>query len=215
MTEFNLAALHLPEDLPIFPLSGALLLPRGHLPLNIFEPRYLAMTDDALGEGRLIGMIQPNDPDSGSYNPPVYQTGCVGRITAFLEEGSRYLITLTGVCRFDVRAEQPMVRGYRRVIPDWAPYVGDFEIDDGPIDRSRLLSGFKALFARHEIKTDWSTIEQAKDGRLVTLLAMIAPFGPVEKQSLLVARTTEERAKLLIGLVEMGLSADHDSEIRH
>jgi Lon protease-like protein len=210
----DLAALRLPESLPIFPLTGVLLLPRGRLPLNVFEARYLAMTDDVLGGDRMIGMIQPVEHESTSFNPPIYQTGCAGRITAFMEEGSRYLITLTGVSRFDVVSEMKVERGYRRVVPNWEPYASDFDPDQGPVDRARLIGGFKGFFARNEIKTDWATIEQATDERLVTLLAMIAPFGPIEKQGLLTARTTTDRGKLLIGLAEMAL-ADGPAEIRH
>ncbi|HLY56002.1 MAG TPA: LON peptidase substrate-binding domain-containing protein [Stellaceae bacterium] len=214
MTGSKLDVLRLPETLPIFPLSGALLLPGGRLPLNVFEARYLAMTDDALAGDRMIGMIQPADPESAEFNPPLQKTGCAGRITAFMEEGSRYLITLTGICRFDVASEQPTERGYRRAVPDWRAWAGDFETDEVKLDRPRLVAGFKRLFQRHGIETDWKAIEQAPDARLVSLLAMIAPFGPVEKQGLLLARTTADRAKLLIGLVEMAL-AEVPAELRH
>src|SRR6202140_3067834 len=123
----------LPTILPIFPLTGVLLLPRGRLPLNIFEPRYLAMTQDALGGDRLIGMVQPSDPQNdnrggGQTNPSVYPIGCAGRITAFSEtDDGRYLITLTGVSRFRIRDELPLLRGYRRVVADWARFAGDVE----------------------------------------------------------------------------------------
>src|SRR5579862_3020597 len=130
MTGSKLDVLRLPETLPIFPLSGALLLPGGRLPLNVFEARYLAMTDDALAGDRMIGMIQPADPESAEFNPPLQKTGCAGRITAFMEEGSRYLITLTGICRFDVASEQPTERGYRRAVHDWRAWAGDFETDE-------------------------------------------------------------------------------------
>src|SRR5438046_1640480 len=122
----------LPGILPIFPLTAVLLLPRGRLPLNIFEPRYLAMTRDALGGERLIGMVQPNEPAAGGpgiddrMNPPVYPVGCAGRITQFSEtDDGRYLLTLTGVCRFRIREELPLLSGYRRVVPDWRPFAHD------------------------------------------------------------------------------------------
>src|SRR5712671_208947 len=135
----------LPEIIPIFPLTGVLLLPRGRLPLNIFEPRYLAMTSDALGGERLIGMIQPSGPPgdqgAGRMNPPVYPTGCAGRITAFSEtDDGRYLITLTGTSRFRIREELPLLEGYRRVVPEWLEFARDFESEDEPgFDRERLL----------------------------------------------------------------------------
>src|SRR5579864_917519 len=116
----------LPDIIPIFPLTGVLLLPRGRLPLNIFEPRYLAMTRDALGGERLIGMIQPSDPQEGGMNPAVYPLGCAGRITSFSEtDDGRYLITLTGVSRFRVARELPLLDGYRRVVADWTPFADD------------------------------------------------------------------------------------------
>jgi hypothetical protein len=213
-SSINIASLRLPQVLPIFPLTGALLLPGGRLPLNVFETRYLTMTDDVLGGDRMIGMIQPTEPESGSFNPPLRRTGCAGRVTAFLEEGSRYLITLTGVCRFDIVSELPIERGYRRVVPDWTPYAADFDTEAGGVDRPRLIAGFKALFAQHEVKADWSVIEAAPDVRLVSLLAMIAPFGPEEKQRLLLARGMAERAKLLIGFVELAMN-DGAAELRH
>jgi Lon protease-like protein len=214
MGQIKLAALKLPSHLPIFPLTGALLLPGGRLPLNVFEPRYLAMIDDALGQDRMIGMIQPTEPEAANFTPPLHKTGCAGRITAFMEEGSRYLITLTGICRFDIAAEEPGERLYRRVVADWSPYAGDFSPETGAIDRPRLVGSFKGLFSRHEIKADWSVIEAAPDARLVSLLAMIAPFGADEKQSLLLARSMEERAKLLIAYVETALR-DVPADRRH
>src|SRR3954449_3775547 len=133
----------LPAILPIFPLSGVLLLPRGRLPLNIFEPRYLAMTRDALAGERLIGMVQPTDPGASGSNPPVYPTGCAGRITSFSEtEDGRFLITLTGASRFRIREELPLLEGYRRVVPDWNEFIRDVEGEDAlEFDRERLMRG--------------------------------------------------------------------------
>src|ERR1700731_963988 len=137
MSEPDLAAL--PDTLPIFPLTGVLLLPRGRLPLNIFEPRYLAMTRDALGGERLIGMVQPSDPTVAGMNPPVYPIGCAGRLTQFSEtDDGRFLITLTGVSRFRIREELPLLDGYRRVVPDWQPFAHDRAAPGTPeFDRDR------------------------------------------------------------------------------
>jgi Lon protease-like protein len=208
MTErgFDTRPEDLPASLPIFPLTGVLLLPRGRLPLNVFEPRYLAMTEDAIAADRLIGIIQPSVERPTGAEPPIYRTGCVGRITSFAEEDHRYLITLSGICRFDVLDDRLTPRGYRRVTPHWSPYLGDFqEAPDGAADRQRLIAGLKIFFKRHGIKADWDTIADTPDERLVTSLAMICPFGPAEKQTLLQARDAAERARLLTGLIEMAI----------
>ena len=201
----------LPDILPIFPLTAVLLLPRGRLPLNIFEPRYLAMTRDALGGARLIGMVQPNEPAAGGpgidnrMNPPVYPVGCAGRITQFSEtDDGRYLLTLTGVSRFRIREELPLVSGYRRVVPDWRPFAHDQDSPADPgFDRERLIRGLKGFFAGRQISADWEAIEKAPGEQLVISLAMACPFAPSEKQALLEAADPDERAKLLTALVEM------------
>ncbi len=195
----------LPSTLAIFPLPGVLLLPDGKLPLNIFEPRYLAMTRDSLGGERLIGMVQPSDPDVGGMNPPVYPVGCAGRITQFSEtDDGRYLITLTGVSRFRIREELPLLSGYRRVVPDWRPYAADRDPPDGPhIDRERLIRGLKSYFAQRRIAADWDVIDKAPGEHLVTSIAMACPFAPSEKQALLEAADLAARAELLTALVEM------------
>jgi uncharacterized protein len=205
---FDPAFEELPRQLPIFPLAGALLLPRGRLPLNIFEPRYLAMTRDALAAPqRLIGMIQPQEGAGDAGAPPVYRIGCAGRISEFAEtEDGRYLITLSGVARFTVAEELPRERLYRRVVPDWAPFAGDLEAAAGTIERKRLLQALKPFFARHGIAVEWSAIERIADERLVTTAAMIAPLSPAEKQALLEARDLGERASLLTGLLEMAVA---------
>jgi Lon protease-like protein len=196
----------LPASLPIFPLTGVLLLPRGRLPLNVFEPRYLAMIEDALASDRLVGIIQPSVERPTGAEPPIYRTGCVGRITSFAEEDHRYLITLTGICRFDVVEDHLTPRGYRRVTPDWSPYRHDFnEAPDGTADRARLITSLRTFFKRNGIRADWDTVSETPDERLVTSLAMICPFGPAEKQTLLQARDAAERARLLTGLIEMAI----------
>src|SRR5262245_5439138 len=165
----------LPSIIPIFPLTGVLLLPRGRLPLNIFEPRYLAMTRDALAGERLIGMVQPSDRRVAGDNPPVYPTGCAGRITSFSEtDDRRFLITLTGISRFRVREELPLLEGYRRVVPDWHEFAGDLRTEDEPgFDRDRLLRGLRAYFQHHQMQADWDAITAVPGERLVTSIAMI------------------------------------------
>jgi hypothetical protein len=219
----------LPDILPIFPLTGVLLLPRGRLPLNIFEPRYLAMTRDALGGERLIGMVQPSDPQpdnrgGGRVNPPVYPIGCAGRITAFAEtDDGRYLLTLTGVSRFRIRQEVPLLSGYRRVRPDWQPFERDLDTSTGAeFDRDRFIRGLKSFFNQRQISADWEAIEKAAGEHLINSIAMLCPFAPSEKQALLEAPDLDERARRLIALVEMaavnpnqGFSSEESGGTRH
>ncbi len=205
----------LPRQLPIFPLAGVLLLPRGRLPLNIFEPRYRAMVEDALGGDRMIGMVQPTDPASREREPAVYETGCAGRITTFAEtDDGRYLITLTGVSRFTIRRELDGVRGYRLVAAAWDRFTDDLAESGGDVDRPRLLAGLKGYFKTQGLSVDWNAIETTPDERLVTSLAMICPFTPSEKQALLEAPDLPERAKLLIALIEMAILDAHDGDGR-
>lgn len=198
----------LPAALPIFPLAGALLLPRGRLPLNIFEPRYLAMTEHALGHGRLIGMIQPQDGTEEDEAPPLYRVGCVGRITSFAEtEDGRFLITLTGVARFQVSRELVLDDGgFRRVAPNWAPYAGDLT-DEGSVtlDRDRLSAALVPFFELQGMDLNWKAVEGASDWALLTSLSMICPFRPREKQALLEAETSAQRADILCALLEMAV----------
>ncbi len=196
----------LPGVLPIFPLAGVLLLPRGRLPLNIFEPRYLAMTRDALAGPRLIGMIQPTEEERPGAAPRVYPVGCAGRMVSFSEtEDGRYLITLKGLIRFAVAAELEAERGYRRVVPDFAPFRADLEPDRGAVDRPRLMAALKAYLAIQGFSVDWTAVEGTEDERLVTSLAMICPFDPGEKQALLEAPDLGARARALISLLEMAV----------
>jgi Lon protease-like protein len=203
----------LPRALPIFPLPGVLLLPRGQLPLNIFEPRYLAMVDDALAsDDRMIGMVQPTDPTSRARSPAVYETGCAGRISSFSEtDDGRFLVTLTGVSRFVVLRELACERGYRRVLPAWERFAGDLDAKvQGDVDRPRLLSGLKSYFKVQGIQANWEAVETTPDERLITSLAMICPFEANEKQALLEAPDLAERAKLLIALIEMSILDGRD-----
>ncbi|MGE0254697.1 MAG: LON peptidase substrate-binding domain-containing protein [Alphaproteobacteria bacterium] len=208
---FDLPLDRLPAELPIFPLTGALLLPRGRLPLNIFEPRYLAMIEDALGAGRLVGMVQPRVPGEAGLSvddgTAVYPVGCAGRITSFQEtEDGRFVLSLWGVCRFAIAAELPGRRGYRRVRADWSRWAADIA-GDGPedgIDRPSLLAALRAYFSRHGIDTDWTAVERTPTARLVTMVAMGCPFAPQEKQALLEAPDLGARAALLRDLAEAG-----------
>jgi hypothetical protein len=198
----------LPDILPVFPLTGVLLLPRGRLPLNIFEPRYRAMTRDAMDGERLIGMVQPSDPPIRELNPAIYQTGCAGRITSFSEtDDGRFLITLTGVSRFRIREELPLLSGYRRVVADWQEFAGDRDPDAAGFDRARLVEGLKTFFTQRQVQADWEAIDRAPGEHLVTSIAMMCPFAPNEKQALLEAHTLGERARLLTALIEMTATA--------
>lgn len=216
----------LPDVMPIFPLAGALLLPGGTLPLNIFEPRYLAMTEDALKtDHRMIGMIQPTGADDsatafapGRQGPQVYPTGCAGRMVSFAETGDgRYLINLAGIARFHVTEEFPLQRGYRRVRPDFSAFEDDLEPGRAAaIDRQRLNSVLDRYFKAQHIDPDWSAIEKMGDRDLVTFLAMGCPFGTPEKQALLEAKGPEECSRVLLTLLEMSGTADTgDESTRH
>ncbi|HTW52180.1 MAG TPA: LON peptidase substrate-binding domain-containing protein [Stellaceae bacterium] len=197
----------LPGILPIFPLTGVLLLPRGRLPLNIFEPRYLALFRDAMEGERLVGMVQPSDPPIREMNPAVYPLGCAGRITSFSEtEDGRFLVTLTGVSRFRIREELPLLSDYRRVVAEWDDFTEDRNPNEAGFDRSRLTSGLRNFFAQCQVQADWSAIDQAPGEHLVTSIAMMCPFAPSEKQALLEAKTLGERAHLLTALIEMNVS---------
>jgi uncharacterized protein len=196
----------LPDILPIFPLTGVLLLPRGHLPLNIFEPRYLAMTRDAMAGDKLIGMVQPSDPQQSlAGNPTVYPTGCAGLVSSFAEtEDGRFLISLTGLCRFRIREELPLAHGYRRVAADWSGFAGDLAgEEEADFDRPRLLKSLRAYFDRHKISANWEALSTVRGERLIASIAMVCPFEPSEKQALLEAADLGARARLLTAIVEM------------
>jgi uncharacterized protein len=210
----------LPRLIPIFPLTGALLLPGGRLPLNIFEPRYLAMTRAALAEEhRVIGMVQPRMPDFSDNRGPteavlrgeapgVYKVGCAGRVTTFSEtEDGRYAITLTGLIRFELTEELTEKDGYRRVLADYHRFRGDLGPEpEGEIDRERLLAALRAYFQHQGIEANWESIEAAPNDRLVTSLAMTCPFGPPERQALLESPTLAERCRVMVTLMEMALA---------
>ncbi len=217
MSCFHPQAEDLPAEFAVFPLEGALLLPRGKLPLNIFEPRYLAMTEDALAAGRMFGMIQP-DPSGqpGPCGPALYRVGCLGRLSSFSEtDDGRYLITLTGVIRFLVAFELTMRRGYRRVRGDVSAYLADLRTEPHPITvaREAMTTALRGYFARRGFEANWEAIRRIPDDMLVITLAMICPFEPAEKQALLEAETEADRAVAMLALLQMGAAAD-DSAAR-
>lgn len=201
----------LPEVIPIFPLPGALLLPRGQLPLNIFEPRYLAMIDDSLREGhRLIGMIQPDETHpENTEKPHLYKIGCVGRITQIAETGDgRYVLQLTGVTRFRVEEELITETLYRRCGVTYRPFTDDFIARKGEedVDREGLLKALTAFLKANNLKADWEGIEKAPNEALVNALAMMSPYGAAEKQALLEAPDLKTRAEVLVALTEIELA---------
>ena len=204
----------LPPTIPVFPLTGALLLPYGQLPLNIFEPRYVALTEDALGADRFMGMIQPQGTEHETVgdDSPLFGIGCLGRITEFADPGDgRYEIVLTGVCRFKIARELDTCRGYRRVDADYSLFLDVFDpVDTAITNRSSLLAALKIYFERRNLDTDWNALDEVPDLVLVTTAAMGCPMKPEEKQLLLEAQTLAKRAEQLQTILEMAM---HDIEI--
>ena len=198
----------LPLTLPIFPLPEAILLPNAKLPLNIFEPRYLNMTFDALRADRMIGMIQPNNSTQTASKQAIYKSGCAGRITSFTEtDDGRLLIELTGVCRFDVAEEITTIRGYRRIVPDWQRFQRDMnEESSAEIDVTDLLEILRDYFEISSIQADWDALKKLPGHYLVNMLAMKLPFSVEEKQALVEATTPLARRDLLINITQMSLS---------
>ena len=206
-----------PDVIPVFPLPGALLLPRGQMPLNIFEPRYLAMIDDALRSGnRLIGMIQPDpahpgpDPDK----PRLFQVGCVCRMTQFAESGDgRYLIQLTGVARFRIAEELSVTTPYRQCKVTYQPFVDDFtpRMGEDEVDRKALLRALTSFLKANNLKADWDGIENAPNEALVNALAMMSPYDAAEKQAMLEAPDLKTRAEILVAVTEIELAKSKTS----
>jgi hypothetical protein len=195
-----------PTIIPIFPLPGAILLPGGRLPLNIFEPRYLRMVDAALAGARVIGMTQPRDAEDDDNAPPLYEVGCLGRIVSFSETGDgRYLITLGGVTRFRIVREIESSEPYRSVEADYAPFAHDRSQDETAslVDREALFETMRAYLEVEGVSADWEAAFEAPTDALVNSLAMGCPFAPNEKQALLEAGTIEERARCLVALMRM------------
>ncbi|MEZ2145708.1 LON peptidase substrate-binding domain-containing protein [Bradyrhizobium sp. DN5] len=207
----------LPEIIPVFPLPGALLLPRGQMPLNIFEPRYLSMVDDAFRDGhRLIGMIQPDVAHSpkDSDKPALFRVGCVGRITQLAESGDgRYILELTGVSRFKVVEELDVLTAYRQCKVDFFAFVDDFtaRMGEDQVDREALLAVLADFLRANNLKVDWEGVESAPNEALVNALAMMSPYGPAEKQAMLEAPDLKTRAEILIAVTEMDLAKKRTS----
>ena len=210
-----------PEDLPgllaVFPLPGALLLPRGQMPLNIFEPRYMTMIDDALRGTRLIGMIQPDPahPGPDKNKPQLFSVGCVGRITQLAESGDgRYLIQLTGIARFRVAEELPVDTPYRQCRVAYRPFANDFVARKGEdeVDRKTLLRTLADFLKANNLKADWAGIENAPNEALVNALAMMSPYGAAEKQALLEAPDLKTRAEILVAVTEIELAKGRTGE---
>ena len=205
----------LPEAIPVFPLTGALLLPGGQLPLNIFEPRYLSMLDDALATHRLIGMVQPvfgadRVDEAATDTPALCHVGCIGRITSFAETGDgRYIVSLTGVCRYRLLEEICGDKSYRSF--HIAPFITDLlgRDDEQSVDRGALLTAFKAYLDANKLEADWESVERASNATLVNSMAMMSPYGPAEKQALLEAPDLKTRAETLIAITEIVLARDY------
>lgn len=202
----------LPASMPIFPLTAALLLPGGRMPLNIFEPRYLQMIDDAMGGARLVGMIQPRLDGvlRADGEPELCEVGCIGRLISLTETGDgRYLVSLQGVCRFRVASELPVRTPFRQC--KVLPFAADLnEESDAEIDRPALLATFRAYLEANELEADWEGVSRAGNVMLVNALSMMAPYGAAEKQALLEAPDLRSRAETLIAITEMNLARKRD-----
>jgi uncharacterized protein len=200
----------LPARIPVFPLAGALLLPRGQMPLNVFETRYLAMVDDMLGLHRLIGMVQPDaSRPAPAERPQLYSIGCVGRITQLAETGDgRYLIELTGISRFRIVEELAARTLYRQCRVEYAPFADDFIARKGEddVDRASLLKALSAFLKANSLDADWEGIENAPNEALVNALAMMSPYGSAEKQAMLEAPDLKTRAEILVAVTEIELA---------
>jgi hypothetical protein len=196
----------LPHSLPLFPLSGAVLLPRGQLPLNVFEPRYLEMVEYALTGDRLIGMIQPAESEDKVAVPRLTRVGCAGKIVSFREtEDNRYLISLNGICRFRLTGEMKTSTPWRAGFCDFAGFAGDLaQPQDETLPRDRLLKALKTYLTNRDMRADWSSVMTAPGEALINALAMMCPFDAAEKQALLEAAGVQERASALIALLEIG-----------
>lgn len=205
----------LPEKLAVFPLPGVLLLPGGRLPLNIFEPRYLKMVDDALSGNRLIGMVQPRAADE--LKPVLYETGCAGKITDFEEtKDGRYLITLSGICRFKIEGELEANTPYRQVKPGWLQFEKDLNLSGClDLDRAKLHALLHSYFSEQGLACDWEMIEKASDNSLITCLSMVCPFDAKEKQMLLEAACCKTRAGTFITMLEMAVHQHKSCDRKH
>jgi Lon protease-like protein len=211
MPQGYVKAADLPQVIPVFPLDGVLLLPRGQLPLNIFEPRYLNMVDDAMAGDRVIGMIQTSGGQKA--RPHLAPIGCAGRITSFAETSDgRYLITLTGAARFQVVNELPAQSPYRQVRADFTCYEADLKatVEDAAFDRQRFLAALRAYLTHHSLDVDWETAQAAPEEALINSLSMALPFDASEKQALLEAADLSARRETLTALLEIDAAENSD-----
>ncbi len=209
---FALEFKKLPKSLPVFPLIDAFLLPGGQLPLNVFEPRYLDLVNDALKGDRLIGMIQPKEGEV------LHDTGCAGKVVEFSEtQDGRYLITLCGTYRFKVAKEIKSKAAYRSVKPDWTPFKDDHTAHKClGLNREKLTDLLRIYFKDQGMDCDWNAIADAPDGKLITCLSMICPFDAREKQALLEAPCCKSRAELFMGMLEISVqSLNHTASSQH
>jgi Lon protease-like protein len=217
----------LPASIPVLPLSGVLMLPRSILPLNIFEPRYRNMTSDALSNDRIIGMVQPVDPEEVPITPqgriknldgeksPLYSVGCAGKITSYQEsQDGRFQLSLTGICRFKLGDEIQTIRGYRRFEADWSEFKSDYDVSKTALDCGNLLAAMRRYFENNGISVDWTAIDEAEDEWLINALAMSSPFTPAEKQALLEATNLNSRCDVLTVIAEMASHALDGSDLR-
>jgi len=209
------SAADLPDTIPVFPLPGALLLPRARLPLHIFEPRYLAMLDDTLKTPhRLIGMVQPCEMPRGGESR-LHRIGCAGRVTAFSEtEDGRYMITLSGISRYRVLKEQSGFTPYLKADVSWDGFARDFASseDDPDFDRDSFMPLLSRFFESRGLSTDWDSLREAEDELLINSLSMLCPFAPEDKQALLEAPSLSTRRETLVTLIEFALRSGTDEE---
>ncbi len=204
----------MPAAIPLFPLEGALLLPRRPMQLTVFEPRYLAMLDDALSGERLIGIVQPSRAEEAVRSPELYSLGCPGRIVQYAEIGDgRCFLTLMGVARFRLLSEPKTLTPYRIAAADYGPFAEDFEEGAGEaaVDREGLLATLRRFAEVNEIKIVWSDIKKASNEALVNGLSMLSPCGPREKQALLEAPDLKARAEMLVAITTIGLARGNDA----
>ncbi|MFZ0559369.1 MAG: LON peptidase substrate-binding domain-containing protein [Methylovirgula sp.] len=207
ITPHYLSAAQMPEVIPVFPLAGALLLPRARIPLHIFEPRYLAMVEDALQGDRIIGLIQP--ASEAAEVPALLPVGCAGRLTQFAETGDgRYLITLTGIARFRIVEEIAAATPYRQCRVAFSDFPSDFTPRAGEeaVDRASVLETLRQFADANDLQIDWQSIREAPNEALVNTLSMMSPYGPREKQALLEAPSLQRRAEVLVAITEVELA---------
>ena len=205
----------MPDALPLFPLGGALLLPRRPIQLTLFEPRYLEMLDDALAGERLIGVIQPvAEDDSEAGTPELFPIGCAGRIVQYAEIGdNRCFLTLMGVARFRIARELAVKTGYRSIVPDYADFADDFTegLGESAVDRKAVVDALSEFAEANKVGVDWDDIEKASNETLVNALAMMSPYGTREKQALLEARDLKSRAEILVAISQVELARHPDA----